>query len=409
MPSAPFRPEPFTSSTGPAELDDLRRRLRQTRWPRTPADAGWAEGTDLAALRTLVEYWADSFDWAAVEARLNELPRYRATLDASRGAGTGTGGGVGTGTGTGGGTGTGTGTIGVHYVHVRAASGAHPLPLILTHGWPDSFWRYSKVIGLLTDPAAHGGDPEDAFDVIVPDMPGFGYSDQPFEALDSRDVAALWAQLMTGLGYERFVAAGGDIGSHVSRYLALDEPSRVIAVHRTDAGLPFPALDPAALSEPEREWLAGAAGWAASEGAYAAMHRSKPLTAAVGLSDSPAASPPGSSRSCTRGARLISSRTTSSRTSRSTGSPARSARRCGCIAPTPPCRRSSSPAGSRCRRASACSRPTSCGRRASGSTVRRTRSRSPTRPTAATSHRSSTRPATPTSSAPSSAPTADPR
>jgi pimeloyl-ACP methyl ester carboxylesterase len=284
MPTAPFRPEPFASSTDPAELDDLRRRLRATRWPRTPADAGWAEGTDLAALRTLVEYWANDFDWAAAEARLNELPRFRATLDVRAGNGADAGRGADAASGEG----TEPGTIGIHYVHVRAASGAHPLPLILTHGWPDSFWRYSKVIELLTDPAAHGGDPEDAFDVIVPDMPGFGYSDQPVEALNSIGVAALWTQLMTGLGYERFAAAGGDIGSHVSRYLALDAPSRVVAVHRMDAGLPSPAIDPADLSAPEREWLAGAAAWGASEGAYAAMHRTKPLTAAVGLTDSPA-------------------------------------------------------------------------------------------------------------------------
>ena len=161
--------------------------------------------------------------------------------------------------------------------------------MILCHGWPDSFWRYTKVIPLLTDPGAHGADPADAFDVIVPDMPGYGYSDHPTgPPLDSIAVAGLWAELMNVLGYQRFGAAGGDIGSHVARYLALDHPDRVVAVHRVDAGLPFvptygPALDP-----DERAFVERGAAWAAAEGAYGAMHRTKPQTAAVGLTDSPA-------------------------------------------------------------------------------------------------------------------------
>ncbi len=163
------------------------------------------------------------------------------------------------------------------------------LPIVLTHGWPDSFWRYTKVIELLTDPGAHGADPADAFDVVVPDLPGFGYSDRPVDApLDSIAVAGLWAELMTILGYRRFGAAGGDLGSHVSRYLALDHSDRVVAVHRTDAGLPLFAGDPAELAPDEREWIASAQTWGASEGAYAAMQRTKPQTAAVGLTDSPA-------------------------------------------------------------------------------------------------------------------------
>jgi len=163
------------------------------------------------------------------------------------------------------------------------------MPLILGHGWPDSFWRYTKLLPLLTDPAAHGADPADAFDVVVPDMPGFGYSDRPDGAVpDSVAVAGLWAQLMTALGYERFGAAGGDIGSHVSRYLALDHPHRVVAVHRTDAGVPVLPEDANELTAEERDWFAGVAAWGATEGAYAAVHRTKPQTAAVGLTDSPA-------------------------------------------------------------------------------------------------------------------------
>ena len=172
----------------------------------------------------------------------------------------------------------------------RVAATAGPaLPLVLSHGWPDSFWRYSKVIPLLTDPAAHGADPADAFDVVVPDMPGYGYSDRPAgPPLNSIAVAGLWAELMSVLGYPRFGAAGGDIGSGVSRYLGLDHPDRVVAVHRTDAGVPVFAGDPADLAPQERAWIEAVAAWGAAEGAYAAMHRTKPQTAAFGLTDSPA-------------------------------------------------------------------------------------------------------------------------
>lgn len=262
MPDDQPRPELFTARTDPAALEDLRARLRATRWPDAPEDAGWSLGTDLGYLRELVAYWADGFDWPAQEEALARLPRFRTPL----------------------------GGLGIHFAHVRAVAPAGPvLPLVLSHGWPDAFWRYTKVIPLLTDPGAHGADPADAFDVVVPDMPGYGYSDRPAgPPLDSIAVAGLWARLMTVLGYPRFGAAGGDIGSHVSRYLALDHPERVVAVHRTDGGVPFLAGDRAGLSPEERAWFDGAAAWGATEGAYAAMQRTKPQTAAFGLTDSPA-------------------------------------------------------------------------------------------------------------------------
>jgi pimeloyl-ACP methyl ester carboxylesterase len=254
--------EPFRLNTSPEALEDLRSRLRATRWPDAPEDAGWSLGTDLAYLRGLVAYWADGFDWPTQEAALAQLPHFRVPLDG----------------------------LGIHFVHARAvAPTGVPLPLVLSHGWPDSFWRYTKVIPLLTDPGAHGADPADAFDVVVPDMPGYGYSEAPSgPPLDSIAVASLWARLMGVLGYERFGAAGGDIGSHVSRYLALDHPDRVVAVHRMDAGLPIYPGDLAELTSEERDWMASSAAWGASEGAYGAMHRTKPQTAAFGLTDSPA-------------------------------------------------------------------------------------------------------------------------
>jgi pimeloyl-ACP methyl ester carboxylesterase len=262
MPDASLAPEPFLPRTTPAALADLRARLRATRWPDAPEDAGWSLGTDLDYLRELVDYWADGFDWLAQEAALARFPHFRVPL----------------------------GGLGIHFVHVRAAASTRPaLPVILNHGWPDSFWRYAKVIPLLTDPGAHGADPADAFDVVVPDMPGYGYSDRPTgPPLDSIAVADLWAELMTRIGYPRFGAAGGDVGSHVSRYLALNHADRVVAVHRTDAGLPIFAGDRAELAPEERAWFEEVTAWGASEGAYAAMHRTKPQTAAVGLTDSPA-------------------------------------------------------------------------------------------------------------------------
>ena len=261
MPPARPTPHPFVAQTDPAALDDLRTRLRMTRWPDAPEDAGWSQGADLDYLRELVAYWIEEFDWPAQEAQLARLPRFTVPVQG----------------------------LAIHVVHARAVAPVGPvLPLVLTHGWPDSFWRYSKVVDLLTDPGAHGADPADAFDVVVPDLPGYGYSDTPDgPALNSIAVAGLWAELMATLGHPRFGAAGGDIGSGVSRYLGLDHPDRVVAVHRTDGGAPVYSGDPADLAPEEREFLAATAAWAADEGAYAAMHRTKAQTAAFGLTDSP--------------------------------------------------------------------------------------------------------------------------
>ncbi|MFD1722306.1 epoxide hydrolase family protein [Amnibacterium endophyticum] len=250
----------FAPRASDADLDELRRRLRATSWPDAPAGLGSAAGVDVAELRELVAYWADGFDWRAAEARLNSLPRFRTELDG----------------------------IGIHLVHARAAAGSpSSMPLLLAHGWPDSFWRYSEVVPLLTDPGAHGADPADAFDVVVPDMPGFGYSDAAPRDLDFAGVAGLWARLMERLGHHRFGAAGGDLGSDVVRWVALDHPEQVVAVHRTDA-VSMPDYDPAVLAEEERAWLRGREPWERDESAYSALQSTKPQTAAVGLTDSPA-------------------------------------------------------------------------------------------------------------------------
>src|SRR5664279_2123828 len=259
MPDAAPRPGPFTPQTTAAALEDLRARLRATRWPDTPGDAGWSLGTDLAYLRELVAYWADGFDWTAQEAALARLPRFRVPL----------------------------GGLGIHVVHVAAAGPVLPLSSATAGRTRSGATRRSSHSS--QTPARTAPTPPTRSTWSCPTLPGYGYSDHPTgRPLDAIAVAGLWAELMDVLGYPRFGAAGGDIGSHVSRYLGLDHPDRVVAVHRTDAGVPVFTGDPAELAPQERAWIDGAAAWGQAEGAYAAMHRTKPQTAAFGLTDSPA-------------------------------------------------------------------------------------------------------------------------
>lgn len=233
-----------------ATIADLRARLRATRWPDAPSGVGWSLGIDVDEFRPLVEYWADDFDFDAHRAALAALPSRRVVVDGIR----------------------------VHVLHARAGT-PDALPLLLAHGWPDSGWRYRKVLPMLV---------EAGFDVIVPDMPGYGFSEAPPQPIDARRVAGMWAALMTELGYDRFAVSGGDIGTHVVRYLALDHPDRVVAVHRIDGGLAWPGLDPSTLSAAEQAFVAETDRWRTAEGAYAMLHRTKPQTVAVALNDSPA-------------------------------------------------------------------------------------------------------------------------
>lgn len=244
-------------------LDDLRERLRRTRFPDHPADSGWTMGTDVDYMRELVATWAEGYDHSAYEDGLARWTHVRAELHGHA----------------------------VHAIHRPAAASAagEPIPLLLCHGWPDSTWRYVPVIDRLADPVAHDANAADAFHVVVPDMPGYGYSTVGEGIPDSRAVAAMWVELMEGLGYERFAVAGGDIGSHVARFMATTFPERLIAVHRIDGGMPrgFGA-DATSLSPAEREWVATTNAWRAKEGGYAIMHRTKPQTLAMALADSPA-------------------------------------------------------------------------------------------------------------------------
>ena len=251
-------PEPFRVSVPEAELDYLRRRLRDTRWPSRVEGAGWDYGIDDEYLRSLVGYWLDEFDWRAQEAALNAWPQVRCTVDGHA----------------------------VHAVHVPGR-GPSPLPLVLSHGWPSSIVEWRDVIGPLTDPAAYGGDPADAFTVVAPSLPGYGFSQIPVEpGMSPRRIAAMWAELMAALGYERFAAHGCDWGSYVTALLGLDHPERVVGVHMGMVSLSGSAKPPATVEdEAYRERVRR---WRGQEQGYVAIQSTKPQTLAYGLTDSPA-------------------------------------------------------------------------------------------------------------------------
>lgn len=253
--------QPFQIKVPQTILDDLRKRLARTRWPDEVQDAGWDYGTNLAYLKEITEYWQNRFDWRKQEAKLNQFAQFRAGIDG----------------------------LNIHFVHERG-SGPNPMPIIITHGWPGSFFEIYKLIPLLTDPASYGGNPADSFDVIVPSLPGFGFSDRPKERglMTSRNAAELWAKLMTKvLGYERFAAAGGDFGSIITQYLAADHPELLIGIHLTYIGHYMSIPDPSELSETEKRYLGALQQWSMREGAYYMIQSTKPQTLAYGLNDSP--------------------------------------------------------------------------------------------------------------------------
>ncbi|MDH0867519.1 epoxide hydrolase [Mitsuaria sp. GD03876] len=243
-------------------LEDLARRLRHTRWPDADDEDGWDDGTSLRFARRLADHWLHRFDWRAQESRLNQLPQYLAQV----------------------------GGIDIHFVHVRGR-GPAPMPLILTHGWPGSFAEMARLVPMLTDPAAHGGDAADAFDVVVPSLPGYGFSrPAPTGSGSARHVATLWRELMAGLGYPRFGAQGGDIGAGVSTWLARLHPESLAGVHLNFIPGGFrPSLEGGAppLSTEESAFLDRIAAWRAVEGGYLGVHATKPQSLAYGLADSP--------------------------------------------------------------------------------------------------------------------------
>jgi pimeloyl-ACP methyl ester carboxylesterase len=250
--------QPFAIEVAQATLADLDERLAHVRWPRGHLrGAEWLDGPDPAYLRSLTAYWRRGFDWRAQEELLNRFHHVRVQLDGHH----------------------------VHAVYERGR-GPRPLPLVLTHGWPSTFAEFRHVIGPLSDPAAYGGDAADAFDVVVPSLPGFAFSD-PLPPGGWSTVPALWTRLMRRLGHERFGAHGGDIGGFVTNRLAIEFPDRLLGVHVHYPAEPHLA-DDVALSTEEQAFVAERPRAREVGGAYAHVHRSRPLTLAYGLADSPA-------------------------------------------------------------------------------------------------------------------------
>ncbi len=252
--------EPFELSIPDAALDDLRERLTRTRWPERETVGDRSQGAPLARVQDLCAYWRDSYDWRRCEAQLNALGQFRTSIDG----------------------------LGIHFLHVRSPE-PDALPLILTHGWPGSVVEFLKVIGPLSDPAAYGGGRSQAFHIVVPSLPGYGFSDRPAEAGWSTErIAAAWIELMRRLGYDRFVAQGGDWGSAVTSAMAALAPPELAAIHLNFV-IALPSQeDLAALTDREKQALADTQRFAQQGQGYAALQSTRPQTLGYGLTDSPA-------------------------------------------------------------------------------------------------------------------------
>jgi pimeloyl-ACP methyl ester carboxylesterase len=243
-------------------VDDLHSRLQLTRWPETVVEGEASFGVDRDFLIDLCRYWVDTFDWKSQLDRLAAFHHFR--YQAREGY--------------------------IHFIHERGR-GPSPIPLILTHGWPGSFLEMLKILPLLTDPAAYGQDAADSFDVVIPSLPGFGYSDQLHHpGMNFFRVAELWAELMSALGHERFAAQGGDLGAGVSTALGLRHSNRIIGIHLNYIpGSYRPYLPHGETpTESEARFLASAAGWFDENGAYAHLQGTRPHTPSYALNDSPA-------------------------------------------------------------------------------------------------------------------------
>jgi pimeloyl-ACP methyl ester carboxylesterase len=251
---------PFRIDVSDEALDDLRQRLRRTRWPEAETVDDWSQGIPLAYVRNLCGYWADEYDWRRSEAHLNGFAQFRTMIDG----------------------------LGIHFVHVRSPE-ADALPLVITHGWPGSFVEFHKVVGPLADPAAHGGDPADAFHVVCPSLPGYGFSDRPARhGWDVHRIARVWAELMGRLGYRRYGAQGGDWGAAVTTSLGHQDADHLAGIH---LNMPVAFPDPASmgdLTEAEQATLAALAHYDQWDSGYSKQQSTRPQTLGYGLVDSPA-------------------------------------------------------------------------------------------------------------------------
>jgi pimeloyl-ACP methyl ester carboxylesterase len=251
---------PFRVEIPEAAVGDLRDRLERTRWPEAETVDDWSQGVPLAYVRDVCRYWADGYDWKAAEARLNAFAQFRTDLDG----------------------------LGIHFVHVRSPH-PHALPLVITHGWPGSVVEFQKVIGPLSDPPAYGGDPADAFDVVCPSLPGYGFSDKPTRSgWGVERIARAWAQLMARLGYERYGAQGGDWGAMVTTSIGQQDVEHVAGIH---LNMPIALPDQATLDDltaREQAALESMTHYDRWDSGYSKQQSTRPQTLGYGLVDSPA-------------------------------------------------------------------------------------------------------------------------
>jgi epoxide hydrolase len=259
LPNATKDVTPFKVHVPQAALDDLKKRLADARWPNKEPVTDWSQGVPLAKAQALVEYWRTRYDWRRVESTLNGLPQFRTQIDG----------------------------LGIYFIHVRSKH-ENALPIILTHGWPGSIIEFLQVIGPLTDPTAHGGKADDAFHVVIPSLPGFGFSDKPTEVgWGIPRTANAWAVLMARLGYSRYVAQGGDWGAGVTSWMAKQHVSGLAAVHLNLPVLfPPPPPPPGGYTAAEQPALAQLAKYGSDGSAYGLIQGTRPQTLGYGLADS---------------------------------------------------------------------------------------------------------------------------
>lgn len=250
---------PFTVRIDEEQLEDLHRRLDMTRWPEAETVNDWTQGVPLAEAQKLVGYWRNQYDWRRCEAALNQYPQFLTEIDG----------------------------LDIHFLHVRSPN-PDALPLILTHGWPGSVIEFLKCIGPLSDPASHGGNPADAFHLVIPSLPGYGFSGKPKqEGWKVQRIAKAWHTLMNRLGYDRYVAQGGDWGAAVTTALGVQQPDGLAAIHvNMPIVLPDGPYDDA--SPAELAMLEAMAYYARWDGGYSDQQATRPQTLGYGLADSPA-------------------------------------------------------------------------------------------------------------------------
>ena len=246
---------PFTVNIPDSEIDDLRRRIKNSRWPDEIKNSGWKFGASLDYMQSLADYWLNKFDWRAVEKQINSYPNYIMEINGFE----------------------------IHFLHIKS-NNENKIPLIITHGWPGSFLEMFKLIPQLVE------NPEQPFDIIIPSIPGFGFSQKPSKpGCNLWFIAELWHQLMLGLGYKKFIAQGGDFGAAITTALALKHPEILLGIHLNYIpGSYFPYLEKNEwFTEEEIQSQKDSDNWYRDHGAYAHQHKTKPLTLAYGLNDSP--------------------------------------------------------------------------------------------------------------------------